>query len=137
MPDYVTDALVGTRIRFQSKNDKDSVSWRGIVIGVGKYALARAYGNHVPYHEAVKKNDPDVGALEDLTFFIIQLDDSPIDGITTRAFANDWILPGSFEAIDERVRVVVEIYDLPTNNHNNIRTVLEAAGYKAIIKSIG
>lgn len=135
---YTESAHIGKRVLFQSKNTKDKVNWRGTLIGTGTLSLVQQYGNLAAYHEAVKKTDPELPSLQDCNFFIVILDDVPADGDSqkTRAFANEWIVPGSYEPIIEKVRVVVEVYDLPTNNHAQIITALHNQGYRGVITAI-
>lgn len=125
---YVTNDLIGERIRFQSKNDKDSTVWEGTVAAIVTPTLAQTYSNTVVYHENVRRVDPEIPTLENCHHFVIMLASGGF-----RAFCNEWILNGSFTHIQERVRITVDVYDLPTNDPNDIITVLQAAGYKAVI----
>jgi hypothetical protein len=135
MPDIVTDEMFNTTISFQSKNAKDQVVWRGVVLASRiAYDIARGYGDVVSYNGAVQQVDPDTPDVGDLTYFLIKLDNPTND---TMVFANEWISAGSLQALNLRAKVTVVIYDLVENNHTDILTVLKANGYdKVRIESV-
>ena len=128
MTDVVTEAMIGTKIKFLSKNETDEVVWTGTVLGLVTYKIARTYGDVVSYRAAVAQVDELIAAVEVLNYFIIQLDD--VEGTPVMVFASEFISAGSLEAIDQQVTVLLEVYDLATNTHTDILTVLRANGYR-------
>lgn len=128
MADTVTEAMIGTLVKFTSKNETDDVVWTGTVLGLVTYKIARTYGDVVSYRAAVVQVDDAVPAVEDLSYFLIQLDD--VEGKPVMVFASEFIETGSLESVNQRVTVLLEVYDLADNTHTDILTVLRANGYR-------
>lgn len=136
MPDEILQAHIKTRVSYQSKSDKDEALWRGTVQGLITYDIAKTYMDVLSYNGAVQKIDATVPPVDQLTYFLIKLDEVD-SGQLLRVFANEWILAGSLVTVDQQVTVSIDVYDLNTNAHEDILTVLKAGGYpNAKIKSI-
>lgn len=127
MAEVVTQAMINTKISFQSKNPADDVVWTGTVLALMTYEAAKSYGDIVAYRGAVAIADPTIDTVENLNYFLLRLDE--VDGQPRKIFASEFILDGSLEAIDQRVIVVLHVYDLSTNDHSAILTPLKANGY--------
>lgn len=131
MSDVVTESMINTLISFQSKNATDDIVWRGTVMGLITYPIARTYMDVVSYHGAVQQADPLIAAKEDLSYFLIKLDD--VETTPLMVFASEWILESSLEAINQQVKVRLDVWDLATNSpHTDILTILRANGYKYV-----
>ena len=128
MSDVVTEAMINTKISFLSKNETDDVVWTGTVLGLVTYKIAKTYGDVVSYRAAVAQVDELIPAVEELSYFIIQLDD--VEGTPSKIFASEFISEGSLEAIDQQVTVLIELRDLATNTHTDVLTILRANGYR-------
>lgn len=127
MVDYVTEAMIGTKVTFTSLNPNDAVVWNGTVLGLVTYAVAKSYGDMVSYRGAVLQADPTIDVVEDLHYFIIQLDE--VEGQPQMVFASEFITPGSLAALNLRETVNIAVSDFAANNHNDILDILRAAGY--------
>lgn len=131
MVEIVTSALQGKKITFTSKSPNDTTVWRGTVEAVGGINFARSIYNPIPYNAAVRKVDPTIGEVEDLTYFLITLDNNSSE-VQTRIFANEWIASNSLTVIDEVAEITIKVYD-SENNPAKILALLKAANYKAVL----
>lgn len=134
-PIVLTSANVGSKIAFQSKNTKDAVVYEGICAAICDYNLAATFGDLTAYNATVQQSDPTVGAVNTLNWFIISL----INGsgqTQSYAFAQEWISPGTFSIIQDKIIVHIDVYDSPTGNHQLILNLLLANNYTAFITGV-
>jgi len=128
VPEVVTDAMIDTKISFLSKHPNDDVVWTGTVLGLVTYPIAKSYTDVVSYRGAVLAVDPLIPAVDILNYFLLRLDD--VEGQPIYAFASEFIVDASLEALDPRVVVTIRVYDLASNIHTDILDVLRANGYR-------
>jgi hypothetical protein len=131
MPDVVTDDMVNTLISFESKHAADPVVWTGTVVAIGTWHVARTYSDLTSYHAAVLQADDTIDAdYKEMNYFLIRLDE--VEGQPIKAFASEWIAEGTLEAIDQRVKVIIEFYDLNTNTQADMIAALQEYGARNI-----
>ena len=132
---YVTVTNLTQSVVFQSKNTTDVVEYSGVISGIVTYQEALQYFDVNSYNAAVQQADPTVGAASLNNYFLIKINNGS-GQIATYAFANEWISVGSFSVVDNTVIVNIAVYDAPANDHNQIITLLQANGFRAVITSV-
>jgi len=131
----ISAALLGKTVTFRSKNTLDEILWTGRFEGLVTAVIAQNYADLVSYNANVRLADTTVSAdVTTLNFFIITLANTT-GPAQKYAFAEEWILSGSFEVIDQQTQVTVIVYDSPNADHGVILTALRAAGYNCYIAS--
>jgi len=125
----IDESSVDRLITFTTKHDTDTTIWRGVVSGIVSRRLAAREWDIQSYNEGVRRTDPTVSTnLDTLDYFILTLDNGT-SGSQTRSFAYQWIADNSLVFLDAASRVTIEILEPSTNDHDQILTVLRAAGY--------
>lgn len=126
---------VGKKITFRTKNTTDQTLWEGRLEGLVTAVIAQNFSDIVSYNAAVRLTDTTVSSdVTTLTFFLITLDGNG-GPVQRYAFAEEWVLPGTFAIIDQQTLVNVVVYDSPTGDHTLILAALRAAGYTCYIES--
>lgn len=127
----VTEAHIGKEIRFTSRHPTDSVVYQGIVRSIADYEIARRFSGDVDltaYRGAVAQVDSDLDPLEDLSYFIIDLNADSPEARVTRVFANEFI-DGAITVIDSSTTIDIRIWGVPGTEGTKILEVLRNAGY--------
>ena len=128
-------AQVGQKISFRTKNTTDQILWEGKLEGLVTAVIAQNFSDIVSYNAAVRLTDATVSSdVSTLTFFLITLDSNG-GPVQRYAFAEEWILPGTFAIIDQQTLINVVVYDSPTGDHTQILAALRSAGYTCYIAS--
>lgn len=123
---------VNKPVLFRSLNPNDTIVWKGEVVSLCNYRLAKQYGDILSYHTAIKKIHPEIGNIEDLDYFIMDLspEDNPdVDYTTNRVFAKEWIETGSFILLDEATKAKLAVFDITEDDLSNIIDMIKLRGY--------
>ena len=126
----VTEANIGQIVKFTSRHPNDGVTYQGTVRSITDYAIAKRFSGDTDltaYRGAVAQVVPDINPLEELSYFIIELNtdsDTPV----TRVFANEFI-DGAVSVIDDSVTIDIRIWGVPSTAGPTILTILQNAGY--------
>lgn len=122
-------ANIGDTISFRSKHAHDNVLYKGKLLAIVSYPIAKSYTDLISYHNSVRKVDPDIDELSILNYFIVELDTTTSDKPKTRAFAYEWIEDGSFTIIDEAESKTLKIYNITDANMKDLVDSLKSQGY--------
>lgn len=125
----LNDMALAQNISFRTKNANDNVLWKGNVKGFVDYTIARTMGDLTSYHTNILKADPTVGAVETLSYFVVELTDVEPDQQPVRVFAREWLEDGSFEILDEAAVRTLKIYDISTEDLDEVIELLQTKGY--------
>lgn len=131
----ITEVPLGKKISFSSKSAVDPTVWTGTLSAFLTYDAARPFGDLVAYHANVLRQDATLMPIEQLKFFLMTIEEKGAP-LVFRAFANEWITPGSLNLVEQRNEVRVLVYDLPANDPDAILNVLRQAGYPCVIESV-
>lgn len=115
-------------IKFKSLSDHDTVAWEGTVAGFLNYDAAKTMEDILPYYREAKKAITDLPPIEELTFFILKLDENT--AITKyRVFALEYIDPSTLRIQDVHSDLYFKVYATPESEVPTIITLLKAHGY--------
>lgn len=126
----VTRDMKGQSCTFRSLAANDSNTYVGVIDSTGlSYDMAKGYCDAIPINAAVRLVDPTVTTdLDNLSFFSIKM--SNASGTTViKAFAEEWLQPGSFTLLNQRVKRTFVIYADATTTASDIIAVNRSAGF--------
>jgi hypothetical protein len=121
--------VIDSIVKFDSLHTDDETMWKGKIIGKVKYDIAKSYPQVVPYYMDIKKNNPEIPSIENLEYFIIKLDDDGTGSDIYRAFAEEWIVPGSLITIDVSSKRTIDIYGISETEFADIVEMIKIRGY--------
>lgn len=122
----------GDRIEFRSICQKDNNLYSGKVVSFGQYSFMRVMPyDIVPYYREVIKTT-DVGSIEDLHFFILEMSDD--DGVTVyhKAFALEYIETSSLKINTAEQTRYLKITSVSVDDLNNYITLIKQHGHNCI-----
>ena len=133
MPIVDLDTLVvGDTISFTSVNPTDNVLWQGTIEGICGYSVVQNMRTDLlPYYRAVKKILHEMSLIENLTYFVIRYKQG--DKIGQLIMAKDWIEPTSVQKIEIDKMFDVRIYDLSSDQAQEVINLLKANNFKAAL----
>lgn len=117
----ISTIKVGDRIRFKTKATHDNVYWTGTVTAICGYDVARQFGgtNVEIYYSDVKRVDPTIRDIENLTYFILKT--TLADGvIASEVFAKEWVDNSTFEYVDSTEYRDIRIYGIDDSKINDV-----------------
>ena len=115
-------------IKFKSLSDHDTVAWEGTVAGFLTYDTAKTMEDILPYYREAKKSITDLPPIEELTFFILTLDENT--AVTkSRVFALEYIDPSTLRIQDVYSDLYFKVYATPASEVPTIITLLKSHGY--------
>lgn len=133
MVSNINDILTGRTISFQSINPNDEIVWKGTVIGSDmNHKAAGLHGEDIEaYYQSVKRMKPDIGDIEDLNFFLIELEkeSNPTNISRIRVFAKEYITTGSLIVYDIASKKQITIWEITDKALNDIIKEIELRGY--------
>lgn len=119
---------ITTTLKFRSINNYDANLWVGEVIGFGMYSIAKLHTDVDMYHLNVLKDNKaqfqtGTGSYlqaPDLQYFLVKCTDGII-----RAFAIEWVKPGTLEIIDPSLTSrTIKFYNLTSDSFTNLQNLL-------------
>lgn len=123
-----TDLKVGDNVSFTSINPRDSVTWTGEIIALGKYNAVKNIEDLIPYYNEVKKVLPSMEPYTELTYIVLNYYQ---DGKTNeKVFALPWLNPSSIKILDTNKYFYIKIYDRDTTEVQGVLDLLTSHEYK-------
>ena len=130
---YVTDAMLGQEITFQSKSTTDTTVWTGVVESTQMtYTAASRVWDIEAYNSEVQKADPTVGDYTTLHYFQVAVSNGST-ATTIYTFANEWI--STFALIQAQNVIHVDIYS-PSTDTTTLLALLQSNGYTATVTGV-
>lgn len=116
----------GTIIKFQTINPLDIQNYSGKVMGIVSYDIAKLYSDPLAYQQEVLTDISNTGLADAsvLDYVVVQMQDSKV-----RAFAIEWIKPGTFEVISIGTTSTLKIYNISTEQQVQLVELLRSNGY--------
>ncbi len=118
---------VGTIIKFQSKNPKETNLLQGTVECILTATKAKIHGDIIKYHQEVLVADPSLNGTPDAYMFMVVKDAQGSD----RPFAVEWLLDGSVEIVDTTNIVNINVYGVTDDEAQTILSILRDNRYIA------
>lgn len=123
-----TDLKVGDNVSFTSINPRDSVTWTGEIIALGKYNAVKNIEDLIPYYNEVKKVLPSMEPYTELTYIVLNYYQG---GKTNeKVFALPWLNPSSIKILDTNKYFYIKIYDRDTTEVQGVLDLLTSHEYK-------
>jgi hypothetical protein len=125
----VDEININNMVKFNTLHTDDETIWKGKVVGRITYDIARSYNHVLSYYMDIKKNNPNIGNMEELNYFLIELDNDNTNETTYRVFAEEWIVPGSLILIDTLSKREIRIFGITDTEFNDIVESIQIRGY--------
>ena len=123
-----TDLKVGDNVSFTSINPRDSVTWTGEIIALGKYNAVKNIEDLIPYYNEVKKVLPSMEPYTELTYIVLNYYQD--DKTNEKVFALPWLNPSSIKVLDTNKYFYIKIYDRDTTEVQEVLDLLTSHEYK-------
>lgn len=120
----------GVKVQFQTINTYDTVLWKGVVLGIVQYGVAKLIGDVDNYHNEVLKDTPGATPLVDQDFLIIETTDG--SGPSKKVvFGVDHINETTVQLVDVDANINLRVYNVPESSIANILQLLAENGFQA------
>lgn len=123
-----TDLKVGDNVSFTSINPRDSVTWTGEIIAIGKYNAVKNIEDLIPYYNEVKKVLPSMEPYTELTYIVLNYYQD--NKTNEKVFALPWLNLSSIKILDTDKYFYIKIYDRDTTEVQGVIDLLTAHEYK-------
>jgi len=125
-----SDIALNQLITLRSKVTTDNILYKGTVSALSlSYDIAKNFADITAYHTKVAQVDPTVPDKETMDYFIITLEDPQEGESAIRVFAEEWIETGTFTILDVAVTTTITIYDMGTEDRDDIVDQIRSMGY--------
>lgn len=117
----VDDIVIGDKIRFKTVSPHDNVYWRGTVISICTYEVARLFnGSNIDiYYQDVKRINPTMKDKATLTYIVLQVSQSESSSENV-VFAKEWVDEGTLEKIDDTTYRDIRIHGIDSSKIGDI-----------------
>ena len=127
----IDELKIRQKITFKCLNASDPVQYTGIIEGISSYSGVKDRTDLLPYYQGVKKSIPTMSPIEELSYFVIRIEQAGKS--TTIVRAKEWIDPASLSIVSTTSNVDIRVYGRTTEEATAIIELLNSHGYKAAV----
>ena len=119
------------KITFNCMNASDPTQYTGIIESIASYSAVKDKVDLLPYYQGVKKIITDMPPIEELSYFVLRIEQDNKSTVIVRA--KEWINPSSLAIVSSTSNVDIRVYGRTPEEATAIIDLLNAHGYKAAV----
>lgn len=127
----IDDLKIRQKITFKCMNAADPTQYTGIIEGISSYSGVKDKTDLIPYYQGVKKIVTEMAPIEELSYFVIRIEQGGKSTAIVRA--KEWIDPSSLAVVSSTSAIDIRVFGRTAEEASAIIDLLNSHGYKAAV----